>query len=82
MVHVYYFRQDPAVQDIIDNGAKAVHHVLDHYTQDLQHFYEQITSLNYLKGDIKQFFSDLEHSKCRYPCTCMFSLAQYFSVQK
>ncbi|XP_060086086.1 uncharacterized protein LOC132565461 [Ylistrum balloti] len=55
--------QEPSVQEVISHGAQAVQHVLDKYATELQHFHEQIASLNYLKGDLNQFFADMQHSK-------------------
>ncbi|XP_033760444.1 uncharacterized protein LOC117342394 [Pecten maximus] len=54
---------EPTVQEVLSHGAQAVEHVLGLYATDLQHFHEQIASLDYLKGDVNQFFADMQHSK-------------------
>ncbi|XP_021361998.1 uncharacterized protein LOC110455898 [Mizuhopecten yessoensis] len=53
----------PTVQEVLSHGAQAAEYVLDKYATELQHFHEQIASLDYLKGDVNQFFADMEHSK-------------------
>ncbi|XP_069104845.1 uncharacterized protein [Argopecten irradians] len=54
---------EPTVQEVLSHGAQAAQHVLGQYASELQHFHEQIASLDFLKGDVASFFQQMQHSK-------------------
>ncbi|OWF46311.1 hypothetical protein KP79_PYT01436 [Mizuhopecten yessoensis] len=55
--------QKVTIKDVLHNGARALEQMFDDYATDLQHYHEEIASLAYLKGDVNQFFAEMQDSK-------------------